>query len=118
MSDEPVTMSGSGRGLPPHQPPVAYMSGGSVPADDHLAVLLEAHQLYEQRNRVYKDVWKHHGLRGNLVKLRLKVERAWTTLWAGDQDEDDLLDVINYAAMCVRCLRDENRDGAWRWGDS
>lgn len=87
------------------------------PEPEHLQVLLEAHQLYVERNAKYQDVWRQHGLRGNMVKLRLKIERAWRLVWAGSDDPDDLLDTINYAAMTLRCLRDGNRDGDWDWGD-
>jgi hypothetical protein len=89
---------------------------------EHGAVLLEALRVFQERNAVYKDNWKVSGWRGNLFKLRLKVERAWAVLWdappypISDLDVDDLLDVINYAACTIRCIRDGNRGGSW-WPD-
>jgi hypothetical protein len=87
--------------------------------DPHAAILLEAWYIWRQRNAKYKDNWKHQGARGNLFKLRWKVERAWQVLWHSDHiaqaDMDDLLDCINYCAAAIRCAREGNRDGAWFW---
>jgi hypothetical protein len=32
-------------------------------------------------------------------------------------DEDDLLDIVNYAAMCIAMMREQNRDGVPEWWD-
>jgi hypothetical protein len=94
------------------------------PSEDRIkAVLLEAHEIYVRRNAQHKDSWRREGLRGALFNLRRKVERAWDYLFnadfdfteSRDYDEDDLLDVINYAAIAVLAKREGNRDGKGTW---
>lgn len=86
---------------------------------EHLGVLLEAMHLYLERSARYGDNWKHQGARGNLFKLRWKVERAWAHIWHSEnvakEDVDDLLDAINNAVFAVLCVRAGNRDGRWQW---
>jgi hypothetical protein len=96
------------------------MGGSSQPADDpHMKVLLEAYDLFIERNDKYEDNWRNQGARGNLFKLRWKVERAWRAIWnhedVAQADVDDLLDVINNAVFAIRCVRDGDRDGRWDW---
>lgn len=85
----------------------------------HSDVLQEALALYVERNGRYRDNWQHQGTRGNLFKLRWKVERAWQALWhaedVGAVDVDDLLDAINNAVFAIRCARAGDRDGRWFW---
>lgn len=82
-------------------------------------VLEEALAVHEQRQEAYRDNWRRQGWRGSLFKLRLKVERAWDVWWGAEPqpepDVDDLLDVINYAAMTVVAIREGDRDGTWRF---
>lgn len=90
--------------------------------EEHAAVLHEALAIWKQRQAKYQDNWRHQGMRGNLFKLRWKVERAWMSLWhlplhnvEGTIDVDDLLDSINYAVCAIRLARERNRDGDWFW---
>ncbi len=94
------------------------------PSEDRVrAVLLEAHEIYVRRNQQHKDSWRREGLRGCLFNLRRKAERAWDYLFnadfdftpSADYDEDDLLDVINYAALSIISKREGNRDGIGGW---
>lgn len=90
-------------------------------SEEHLRVLMEAMDIWKERNQKYRDNWRRQGLRGNLFKLRWKVERAWQHLWNMDKgmegvpDVDDLLDSINYAVCAIRLARERNRDGDWFW---
>jgi hypothetical protein len=91
----------------------------SVTTDEHMKVLKEANAIYIERNAKYGDNWKNQGTRGNLFKIRWKVERAWRVLWhsenVGAEDVDDLLDVINDCVFAIRCARSNDRDGRWDW---
>jgi hypothetical protein len=97
----------------------ARSSGEDPGLADQEAVMIEALNIYRERNRKYKDNWRRYGWRGCLYDLRRKVERAWDLLWNAEDTEqldvDDLLDVINYAAITVRAVRELNRDGTGRW---
>lgn len=93
------------------------------------AIFDEALIIYAERNVHYKDNWRRFGWRGCLFRLRERVERAWDGLWDADPDtmdeedetrpttrhpiEDDLLDLINFAAFTIRAIREGNRDGEW-----
>jgi hypothetical protein len=91
--------------------------------DDQLAhreVLMEAYEIMLSRSEKYGDNWRNQGARGNLFKLRWKVERAWRQLWHREEeyalaDVDDLLDAINDAVFAIRCVREGSRDGRWQW---
>jgi len=73
-------------------------------------------QLFAERNEIHQDAWQPGGLRANLVKLRLKVERAWRQHWCtGLRPTEELLDAINYAVFCVRCADDDDVTGGWEW---
>jgi hypothetical protein len=95
---------------------------------DHVLVLLEAAEIFSDRNAKYKDNWRRQGWRGPLYDLRRKVERVWDHLWDAEptplregidpvslatHDVDDALDIVNYAAILVRAVREGDRDGAW-----
>jgi hypothetical protein len=93
------------------------------PEDDahveQFRVLMEAFDVFMERNARYRDVWKGSGYRGSLFDLRKKITRMWSVFWQGHPDEkakecDDALDVINYAAFFVRNVRDGNEYGNWR----
>jgi len=85
-------------------------------------ILNEAADIYERRDKQYGDQWKKYGWRGALYNARRKVERAWEQLWdhdptvtLDDDPTDDLLDTINYCAMCIMEVRAGNRDGTGGW---
>lgn len=86
-----------------------------------LEVLMEAFSVYVERNAKRSDHWREIGWRGNLVHVRGKAERAFRQLWNaspdGEQyDIDDLIDIINYAAMTIRLVREgtpKARNGSW-----
>lgn len=89
---------------------------------DQLSMLLRAWVVFIERDKMYNGNWRRQGWRGNLFKLRLKVERAWDVLWgaksaAGPGSIDDLLDVINYAAMTAQLADVGERDGEWSYPD-
>jgi hypothetical protein len=89
----------------------------------HKAILAEAMQIMTQRDESYGDQWKRYGWRGALFNLRRKAERAWHTMFNEDPEHtivlahkcDDLLDVINYAAMAMQMAEESNRDGVPEW---
>lgn len=82
----------------------------------HALVFLRAFLLFQERNAKHRDAWQPGGAKGNLVKVRLKVERAWRQLWVGGGDPtEELLDVINYTAFCVRSCDNDDWDGGWAW---
>ena len=71
--------------------------------------------MFQERNASYQDAWRPGGLLANMVKLRLKVERAWRQLWVAKQmPMDDLADVVNYAVCCIQLEGD--LEGGWEWG--
>lgn len=87
--------------------------------DPHEAVLMEALAIWHERQGRYADLWSEHGVRGNLVKLRWKVDRVWRGLWHSEDVRsagvDDALDAINYAVCVIRAARAGDRDGRWNW---
>lgn len=89
----------------------------------HNEVLQQAFKMFKKRDESYADSWKVYGWRGALYNVRRKAERAWAQLWNldtssyQDSDEDDLLDIINYAAMTIQCMREGNRNGTNGWWD-
>lgn len=85
--------------------------------DPHEEVLKEALAIWRERQGQYHDLWRDHGARGNLVKLRWKLDRVWRSVWHGHNPKnvDDALDAINYAVCVIRCVREENLDGRWDW---
>ncbi len=101
------------------------------------AVLEEALDVYIERHRQRGDLWRKYGWRGMLYDVRVCAERAWVRWFGaepvtvdvrrfGDPEPqhlnaaehlhvDELLDVINYAAMGIRAIREGNRDGDNWW---
>lgn len=111
-----------------HDSPHSFeMATGALPGTapprpvlGHQEVLNRAMSLHMERNSTYNDTWRRSGWRGNLVKLRTKVERAWDVLWPADDgvhthDVDDLLDIINYCVFIIRLVEEGDRDGDWDW---
>lgn len=82
-------------------------------------VLAEALYIYEGRYGKYGDLWRTYGWRGALFQARVGLRRAWHVLWNGSPTEghsvDDMLDTINYLALAVRAVREQNRDGRDEW---
>ncbi len=87
----------------------------------HSQVLLRALDIYANRNERYKDNWRRFGWRGLLFRIRERAERAWDDLWDGNPEmreaisDDDLIDLINFAAFAVRAIDEGNRDGEGKW---
>jgi hypothetical protein len=85
--------------------------------EDQRRIMDEALAIYTERNERYVDNWRRFGWRGCLFRLRERVERAWDELWDADPEgalhDDDLVDLINFAAFTVRAIRERNRDGEW-----
>ena len=102
---------------------------GFDPADNDRPVHLRQHKeimeralaIMVERDPQYHDSWKNYGWRGAIFNLRRKAERVWHVLFNANppelvaQNEDDLLDIINYAAMAIACMREENRNGLTNW---
>lgn len=82
-------------------------------------IFTKALQIYEDRNNLYHDNWRRFGWRGCMFRIRERSERAWDALWdapaANPPQEivDDLLDLMNFAAFCIRAIEEGNRDGQW-----
>lgn len=119
------------------------ISGALIAFDHHwefeqFKVLMEALEVYVERNEKYKDNWRAMGWRGMLIRLRERSERLWDDLWNApyelndlepgtaasggmatikttkvEYNTDDAIDAINFAALLVRAVREGNRDGTW-----
>jgi hypothetical protein len=97
---------------------------------DQFDTLLEALEIYSDRNGRYKDNWRRFGWRGCIFRIRERAERAWDDLfyaevpehiedhkrWA-DAKVDDLVDLINFSCFAIRAIREGNRDGTWFRGE-
>jgi hypothetical protein len=105
---------------------LVFITGEDDSVREQFVVLMRALAIFEERNREYHDNWRRQGWRGGLFKLRLKVERAWDTLWAAepwtDSEDipdrptvDDLLDAVNAACFVVRSVEANDRDGSWSY---
>lgn len=91
-------------------------------AKAQLMIFGDAMNVYIARNERYKDNWKKMGWRGQLVRMKERVERLWDDFWGKEPipdgvDElmnvDDAIDLINFAAFFIRAANDNNRDGDW-----
>lgn len=75
-----------------------------------LAVMLEALEIFDERNVKYGDAWKEGGWEDSALHLRSKAVRVYSstkgTLLKPFDYLDDALDAINYAAFYVRNVRD------------
>jgi hypothetical protein len=97
----------------------------------HLAVLLHAYWVFVERDSGQRHgVWRRSGIKGQVMHLFAKAERAFMALFQHGElpDDDHLLDAINYAVFAVR-LRQEAfsrwagdieamekaADGEWPW---
>jgi hypothetical protein len=74
--------------------------------NEHQQVLDEAQTIYEERDKERGDLWLDDG-RDKMVEMAydkaLRVRRQVREGLAFN--EDDLLDLINYAAFAIRCNR-------------
>jgi hypothetical protein len=95
-----------------------------TPIQEQVDILIKAIKIYGKRNETYKDNWRRFGWRGCVFRLRERAERAFDGLWDADHRynsqsdsiraiEDDLYDLINFAAFTIRAIRESNRDGSW-----
>jgi hypothetical protein len=88
---------------------------------EHQNILEHALSIMSTRDPQYGDSWKNYGWRGAIFNMRRKAERVWHVLFNQPDDhhlpgdEDDLLDIINYCAMAIACMRECNRDGRNGW---
>lgn len=81
--------------------------------DDYKDILLEAKEIYKERNAVRGNIWRDFSARTHLMHLRSKLARIE---YAMGQDPtqadlanaiiDDSLDLINYAAFLVVQVRE------------
>lgn len=67
-------------------------------------VLGEAYKVFTERNKKYKDLWKEYGAEDSALHIRSKLMRLTTT--TVETEEDDGLDLINYAVFWIRNWRD------------
>lgn len=122
-------------------PPVPFVElgeGGSIvihlrqPADfdqmNHARMLAQALQVYQDRNSGQrKGVWMRSGVRGQIVHVFAKAERAFQAAFGAREipDPDHLVDLINYAVFALRLCVEGDRNvtktneevlgGAWPW---
>lgn len=79
-----------------------------------LAVQQEAASLFERKHRDYGDSFADHGPVGVLIRIHDKlnrirtIERNKVTMVDTESARDTLIDLVNYAAMAVLLL-DENQ---------
>lgn len=80
-------------------------------------VLLDALDVFNEREKRYGSLWRTAGWRGVLIDLKKKTERTWREYWLGSApaDVDSPLDLINYAAFFIRSVREGNEQGSWSW---
>jgi hypothetical protein len=96
-------------------------------ADSYTQVLMECEQIYQERGKRRGELWRRQGWRGQLFNMRTCMERAWEEFWAaepqelvrkmeaGELDDDNLLDLINYTVFCIVLVRSADRDGLWEY---
>lgn len=77
---------------------------------EQISVMLEAFQIFVQRNAKRHDLWKQFGWEDSALHIRSKAARVGLTLDpAVDLDPDDVLDdaldLINVAVFFVRNVR-------------
>ena len=76
---------------------------------EQLAVMLEALELFDERNVKYGDLWQEGGWQDSAAHLRSKAARVHSatkgTLLQPYNFIDDALDAMNYAAFYVRNVR-------------
>jgi hypothetical protein len=69
-----------------------------------LDVFAFALEIMDERQEKYGDGWKKWGWRGQLIKMKDKERRVWSTFWKkGDKtaDLDDAIDLLNYTAFFI-----------------
>src|SRR3989304_10094615 len=71
---------------------------------EHVAVLLEAVALYEEREKKYRGLWKEYGVADSHHHIVSKTSRL-RMAYTGQADIDDALDLINYTVFLVRNFR-------------
>lgn len=90
-------------------------------------VFVAATDKYVERNQQYRDLWKQDGVMGSLEHVRHKTSRVRWALELAHEDkglfsmtdsdiaqvEDDIIDLINYAAFTLRNLK----GGRWDKGE-
>lgn len=87
---------------------------------DHLRVLLEAFDIYLDRNAKHGSLWKKFGWMDSIVSVRGKAART-VQQWWGDlgstrrggmsADLDDPIDLINFCVFLINNVRAENKWG-------
>lgn len=68
---------------------------------DHLRVLMDAFDIYVEREATHAALWKEYGAGDTAFHLKSKALRVLNNV----ENEDDALDAINYAAFTVRNVR-------------
>jgi len=91
---------------------------------EQLMVFLTALRLFDERNRVYRNVWETYGALSNLLRSATKVDRAMEIWWHDQGDNgnpllhkdnlDDAFDALNYLVFFIRCVRAGNITGSTR----
>jgi hypothetical protein len=81
----------------------------------HLEILLEAAEIFKERDEQYRGLWRRFGWLDSLFHIRHKAFRLFRKVEEGDtgwspKDTDNALDLINYAVFAIRNGRDGNRD--------
>jgi hypothetical protein len=93
-------------------------------AQAQLQVFADCFAIYLERNVRYKDNWRKMGWKGQLVRIKERVDRLWDNLWNKkhgevlNRDLDDAHDLINFAAFLIRGAGHWNEttaEGEWKW---
>ncbi len=84
---------------------------------EQFAIFLQALQLFNERNKRYRDQWKETGWRGALYDIVKKGRRLFTQFRlataAPEATDDDAWDMINFCAFYLRAKQDGNEWGIW-----
>lgn len=103
--------------------------GRQMPTEDpavqsiltHENILGEALAIYASRMGTRGELWRRMGVRGQLMNMRLCMDRLWERYWTvnseDDIDVDDALDLLNYTTFMIRLLREGEPTVRWVYPD-
>jgi len=82
---------------------------------EHLSFLIEALQVYSDREEKYRGGWRDRGWKGNVADILRKTARIRSMFWDGEynphEDPDDIVDGINYSVFALRNAHMDNKTG-------
>lgn len=83
----------------------------------HFSSLMDAFQIFMERNQVYEDLWQDYGWMDSLTHIRSKSLRLIRKFWRDEAPEDadglldDAYDLINYSVFFIRNYLAKNKWG-------